>query len=126
MKARFAPCSVRWGAIVVVLIVFGTLVSAQTAPVGKAYDLTLRAPARVGDTVLVAGAYRVTHVMENEQHVMLFRSLRKDHKEYRAICKMRELPAVAAHDEQRFEEVSGKERVLTTLVFAGDKVEHLF
>ena len=126
MKAWFAPQVVRWGAVIFAIIVLATLVSAQNVPVGKVHDLTLRAPARIGDIALAAGTYQVTHLMENGQHVMLFKGVRGDKKEYRVSCTMRELPSVAAHDEQRFEELSAKERVLVSLVFAGDRVEHVF
>jgi hypothetical protein len=110
----------------IAIIVFGILVSAENVPVGKTHDMTLRAPARIGDVVLAAGTYHVTHVMENGQHVMLFKAVRGDKKEYRVTCKMHELAAVATRDEQRFEELSSKDRVLMSLVFAGDKVEHVF
>ncbi|HVP42617.1 MAG TPA: hypothetical protein VMS96_04260 [Terriglobales bacterium] len=126
MKAWFAPHVLRWGAAIFAIILLGTLVSAQNVPVGKTYDLTLSAPARVGDVTLAAATYRVTHLMENGQHVMVFKGVRGDKKEYRATCKMRELRAVAKYDEQHFAELSAKERVLTSLVFAGDKVEHVF
>lgn len=126
MKAWLASRTLRFGALVLVLIVLGTLVSAENVPVGKTRDLTLRAPARVGDFTLTAGTYHVTHVMENGQHVMVFKAVRGDKKAYRVSCKMRELPAVAARDEQHFEEVTAKDRVLMSLVFAGDKVEHVF
>jgi len=108
------------------LIVLATMVSAQNVPIGKSHDITLRAPAQVGESTLPAGTYRVTHVMENENHILVFKGVRGDKKEYRINCKMRELPTPAAHDEQRFEEPSPKERILTSLVFAGDKVEHVF
>lgn len=126
MKAWLASRTVRFGALLFVLILLGTLVAAENVPVGKSHDLTLRAPARVGEVTLAAGTYHVTHVMDNGQHVMLFKAVRGDKKEYRISCKMRELPTVAAHDEQHFQELSAKDRVLMSLVFAGDKVEHVF
>lgn len=126
MKAYLASRTTRFGALIFVLILLGSLVSAQNAPVGKAHDLTLRAPAKVGEVTLAAGTYHVTHVMDNNQHIMIFKGVRGDKKEYRVTCKMRELPAVASRDEQRFEELSAKDRVLMSLVFAGDKVEHVF
>ncbi len=126
MKGWFSPRLVGWGMVIFALIVVGTLVAAQNGAVGKAHDLTLRAPARIGDITLPAATYQVTHLMENGQHVMLFKGIRGDKKEYRVSCKMRELQAVARNDEIHFEEPSPKERILTTLVFAGDKVEHVF
>ncbi len=75
---------------------------------------------------LAAGTYRVTHLMDNGQHTMVFKAVRGDKKEYRVSCKMRELPAVAARDEQHFQALTARDRVLTSLVFAGDKVEHVF
>jgi hypothetical protein len=126
MKALSASRTLRSGALLFIILVLGTLATAQAMPSGKAHDLTLRAPAKVGDITLAAGTYRVTHVMDNNQHVMLFKGVRGDKKEYRITCHMRELPAVATNDEQHFQEVSAKDRVLTSLVFAGDKVEHVF
>ena len=126
MKPLNTPRFVRWGVVIFALIVLTTLVSAGTVPVGKSHDITLRAPAHVGDVVLPAGTYQVTHLMENGQHIMLFKALRGEKKEYRVTCKMQELPVTAARDEQHFQELSAKDRVLTSLVFAGDKVEHVF
>ncbi len=126
MKAWLAYRSAWFGALLLALILFGTLVSAEELGVGKTHDLTLRAPARVGAVTLAAGTYHVSHLMENGQHVMVFKAVRGDKKEYRINCKMRELPAVATRNEQHFEELSAQERVLTSLVFAGDKVEHVF
>ena len=126
MKLVHTPRLVRWGVVIFALIVLTTLVSAGTEPVGQSHNLTLRAPARVGDVVLPAGIYQVTHLMENGQHIMLFKALRGDKKEYRVSCKMQELPVAAPRDEQHFLELSAKDRVLTSLVFAGDKVEHVF
>ncbi len=124
MKAWMASRTARFGALLFALILLGSLVSAET--VGKPHDVTLRAPARVGEATLAAGTYRVSHLMENGQHIMVFKAVRGDKKEYRISCKMRELPAAANYDEQHFQEISAKDRVLTSLVFAGDKVEHVF
>jgi hypothetical protein len=126
MKACSASRTAWFGALLFAFILLGTLVSAENLPVGKSHDLNLRAPARVGEVTLAAGTYHVTHLMENGQHVMVFKAVRGDKKEYRVSCKMRELPVVAAHDEQHYQEVSPKDRVLMSLVFAGDKVEHVF
>ena len=126
MRVVSAPRFVRWGAILVVIAVLGIVAAAENMPSAKVHDVTLRAPARVGDVVLAAGTYRVSHLMDNGQHIMLFKAVRGDKKEYRVSCKLRDLPAAAARDEQRFAELSGNERTLTSLVFAGDRVEHVF
>ncbi len=126
MKAWLASRTTWFGALLSAFILLGTMVSAENVAVGKAHDLTLRVPARVGEFTLAAGTYHVTHLMENGQHVMVFKAVRGDKKEYRVSCKMRELPVAAAHDEQHYQEVSSKDRVLMSLVFAGDTVEHVF
>ncbi len=126
MKAWLASRTARFGALLFALILVGTLLSAENLPLGKPHDVTLRAPARVGEVTLASGTYRVTHLMDNGQHIMVFKAVRGDKKEYHISCKMRELPAVAARDEQHYQELSAKDRVLTSLVFAGDKVEHVF
>jgi len=126
MKGVSAPLFLRFGLLILVLILLATLVAAQDKTVGKTRDLTLREPARAGDVVLPAGTYHVTHVMEGERHIMLFKPVRGEKKEYRVICKMHALPGQAARSEQRFEEAPGGTRVLMSLVFAGDNVEHVF
>ena len=126
MKGYSAPLFLRFGLLILALIVLATLVAAQDNIVGKTRDLTLREPARAGDVVLPAGSYRVTHVMEGERHIMLFKATRGDKKEYRVSCKMQELPSQAARSEQRYDESPTGTRLLTSLVFAGDKVEHVF
>ncbi|MBZ5646629.1 MAG: hypothetical protein LAN37_05330 [Acidobacteriia bacterium] len=126
MKGNSAPLFLRLGLLMLALIVLATLVAAQDNTVGKTRDLTLREPARAGDVVLPAGSYWVTHVMEGERHIMLFKAMRGEKKEYRISCKMQALPSQAARSEQRFEETPTGTRQLTSLVFAGDKVEHVF
>ncbi len=126
MKGVSAPLLLRFGLLVLVLILLSTLVAAQDSTVGKTRDVTLREPARVADVVLPAGTYHVTHVMAGERHIMLFKAVRGEKKEYRVSCKMHALSGQAARSEQRFEETPGGTRVLMSLVFAGDNVEHVF
>jgi hypothetical protein len=79
---------------------------------------------RVGATVIPAGDYTVRHTMEGQDHVMTFtRTGKKD--VFKVKCTLVTLDRKASQDEQ-IVEISGSERVLRELIFAGDSAKHVF
>ena len=89
--------------------------------------LTLSAPTRVGDVLLPQGDYEVRHVMEGENHIMVFKKLgSKEAVEARAKCNLVPLKEKAGRDELAYGVNAAGERVLQRLQFKGDAAEHVF
>ena len=111
---------------VAVLFLVG-LVSAEDKPMvsWRTQELTLDNPVRAADQLLPAGDYRVTHEMEGERHIMVFALQGKEKKQFRVVCTMEPLLEKASADEQYARRENGG-RVLTTLIFKGDTVRHVF
>ncbi len=76
----------------------------------------------IGSQALPAGDYKVTHVMDGDKHIMVFK---KGQREFRIGCSMapleRESPNTRFIYEQR-----GNTKVLTGMVFKGDNFRHEF
>ena len=88
-------------------------------------NVTFVAPVRVGTALLPAGEYVVRHVMEHQDHIMVFKSVRgKD--EVRVKCTLVPLAKKADHNEEIYKLDASKERVLQELVFRGDTSKHVF
>ena len=78
--------------------------------------------AKVGAQLLPAGEYKVTHIMEGSEHIMVFK---KGKQEYRVKCKMEPLNAKADQTQFWYESDSSGQRVLQVMVFQGDTVRHV-
>ena len=91
---------------------------------GKTRNITLSSDAKVGDKVLPAGDYKVLHVMEGNEHIMVFKS-NKNAEMARVRCTMTDLGKKSDQTQAEFKTV-GNERVLTGLVFSGDTYRHSF
>jgi hypothetical protein len=88
-------------------------------------QITFVAPVRVGTSVLPAGDYTVRHVMEGQDHVMVFQLVHgKDLVKVK--CTLVALPKKADKDEEVYTLASGNERVLQELTFRGDTAKHVF
>ena len=89
--------------------------------------LTLTAPTRVGDVLLPQGNYEVRHVMEAENHMMVFKQLGTNKPaEARVKCNLVPLKEKAEANQLIYESNGANERVLRTLRFRGDLAEHVF
>ena len=112
---------------IAVLLTFAALLSAGTNKFGVADVRTLKltAPTRVGDVLLPQGEYQVLHTMEGDNHVMVFKQL-SGKAEARVKCKLVPLKEKANRNAVTYVFNDAKERVLQTLVFSGDKAEHVF
>ena len=81
---------------------------------------------RVADTVLPKGDYEIRHVMEGQNHIMVFHQLKsKRPAEVRAKCTLVPLAGKATED-QKIYTLNAGERVLNELIFKGDTVKHVF
>ena len=93
--------------------------------VGQTRSITFVTPVKIGSASLPAGNYRVEHVMEGENHVMVFQSLNKKEATARVNCQMIDLQKKAGETSQEYESQNG-EKVLKALTFRGDTYKHQF
>lgn len=105
------------------------LVAAEQNKFGVAdtYQVSFAQDVRVADVVLPEGKYEIRHVMEGQEHIMVFRQLgSKKPVEVRAKCTLVALPDAAKNDQKIFILNAANQRVLRELVFKGDRAKHLF
>jgi hypothetical protein len=89
--------------------------------------VTLTAPTRVGDVLLPQGDYEVRHMMEAENHIMVFQQLGASKPaQARVKCNLVALKEKADQTQVIYESNGANERVLRTLRFRGDLAEHVF
>jgi hypothetical protein len=97
-----------------------------TMGVGKINSVTFSQPMKIGTSVLPQGTYQVKHVMEGENHIMVFTGKTKGVPEVRVRCKMENLPARASQGSILYERDASGVAVLNRLVFRGDTYSHNF
>ncbi len=95
--------------------------------IAEKHTLTFDRDVRVGTVLLPAGDYQVRHMMSGEDHIMVFTQLNtKKPAEARAKCTLVPLDRAARYDEIRYENNEAEESVLVSLLFQGDRAEHVF
>ncbi len=95
--------------------------------VADVYRVNFTEKTRVADTVLPKGNYEVRHVMEGENHIMVFHQLgTRKPVEVRAKCSLVPLDVKASQDEKIYTLNAANERVLNELIFKGEKAKHVF
>lgn len=115
--------------IAVLLVAVVTIATAGQNQFGVAdlQRITFQDPIRVGDTLLPQGNYEIRHVMEGDNHIMLFKQLGVNKPvETRVKCTLVQLPAKANQTQKIYVLSSNKERVLRELIFRGDLAKHVF
>ena len=91
------------------------------------YQVNFVEKVRVADTLLPQGDYEIRHVMEGQNHIMVFHQLRtKNPVEVRAKCTLVPLAEKANADQKIYVLNAANERVLSELIFKGDKAKHVF
>jgi hypothetical protein len=90
-------------------------------------QITFDNPMRVGGILLPTGEYQVLHTMDGENHIMVFKQLRaKNPAEAKVKCTLVPLANKAPQTQKTYLLNASNERVLQTLVFQGDKAQHVF
>lgn len=108
--------------LLLTLLGMGAMLWAQGAAGFKGTrTVVLSEQARVGTQVLTAGEYKVTHVMEGAEHIMVFK---QGKQEYRVKCNLVPLNAKADNTQVWYEPDANGARVLQAIVFRGDTVRH--
>jgi hypothetical protein len=107
-----------------------TLIATAAAPsnlgVSNVRHVTFAAPVRVGNALLPAGDYEVRHVMQGEDHIMVFKHLKSKDNEVKVSCTLVPLSQRAYQTSTVYELNVANERVLRELVFRGDSAKHVF
>lgn len=95
--------------------------------ISDTYRVNFAQNVRVADTVLPQGAYEIRHVMDGDNHIMVFHQLgvRKP-VEVRAKCTLVPLSEKAKDSQKIYTENAANEWVLQELVFKGDRAKHVF
>jgi hypothetical protein len=94
----------------------------QNFGLNRTKTVTFREDVKIASEILPAGEYRVTHVMEGEKHIMLFK---RGKDQFRVNCTMVELERKSP--DTHFIYYNGPEgKLLTGMVFQGDNFRHEF
>ena len=115
--------------IPILVLMLGVYAAAGTNQLGVAdtYRVSFSEPVRVADTLLPSGDYEIRHVMQGQDHIMVFRQLRTSKPvEVRAKCTLVPLADKAADSQKIYELNASNERVLHELIFKGDRAKHVF
>ena len=90
-------------------------------------SLSFDEPTKVGDVLLPAGDYTVRHTMQGDQHIMVFTNQKGAEKgEAKIRCLLKALDKPSQETSYGFVRNPASERVLTFLLFKGDKARHEF
>lgn len=105
---------------------FAADTNAKDMGVGKTQTINFITDVKVADKVLPAGEYRVQHVMEGDNHIMVFRSLANNSEQARVKCNMVELKTKAGQTSSEILKNPNGDRVVTAITFAGTRYKHQF
>ena len=118
---------------IVVLALISVLALAVLATAGNKFgvadlrSINFTGNVRIGDVLLPQGEYEVRHVMEGENHVMVFYKLGAGKPvEARVKCTLVPLPQKADQTQKSYEVNAANEQVLREIVFRGDTAKHVF
>jgi hypothetical protein len=113
-------------ALFVVLLCNAVLLPAKDNPMGikDKQDIMLSAPTLVGGTVLPAGDYKVTHEMQGQTHIMIFKQSHGT-AEVKTKCTLVPLNEKAQDTRQLYETNAKNQKVLMEMIFRGDTAKHV-
>lgn len=94
--------------------------------VGKTGDFSFSSEMKVGDVSLPAGAYKFKHIVEGEDHVVVFTKATSGKEVARVKCKIEPLGDKAKQTTiYSTPDASGKSSI-TQILVAGENVKHVF
>jgi hypothetical protein len=111
---------------IAILILGAAAVAANQLGIAEKRAVTFYDPVRVGDTLLPAGDYVVTHQMRGDEHIVVFAKQGRNPVEARLKCTLKPLSAPAAQSQVGYKLNAAKELVIARMVFKGDRAEHIF
>jgi|CXWL01.1.fsa_nt_gi hypothetical protein len=100
---------------------------------GKKGEIVFDSSVRVGDQLLKEGTYQIQHVMNGEDHIIVFRKMSRDSlsqlitgKEIaRVKCRVEPLGEKAKHSGIRFGTNAAGEKTVEDVHMRGESVKHL-
>lgn len=108
-----------------VLVLLGTVVAKDnTMGIATKQTITFTEPTIVAGDLLPAGDYNVTHEMQGQTHMMIFKQI-GGNAQIQAKCNLVPLTSKATRSEQHFKQNAKNQRVLIEMTFAGDKATHV-
>lgn len=103
---------------------------------GKKGELPISSPTRVGDVLLEPGTYRVQHLVEGDDHFVVFSKLPHPRPGYqhsgegkevaRVKCRLEPLGEKAKHSGMRFGTNAAGEATVEEVHMKGEDVRHVF
>jgi hypothetical protein len=121
--------SSKWlvATVMCVVVLAGIALAGSMPGVADVQRISFTDPIRIGSTLVPQGNYEVRHVMEGENHIMVFKALdQKKVPEVRVKCTLVPLAEKAKETEKIYTVNAAKEEVLQELVFRGDTAKHVF
>ncbi len=117
--------------ILTIVCVLGVAVLATAANnkfgVADVHKVNFLNSVRIGDVVLPEGDYEVRHVMEAENHIMVFHKIGgRKVVDVKVKCELVPLTQKASQTQKSYVTNAAKEQVLRELVFAGETAKHVF
>lgn len=88
--------------------------------------VTFADPVRVGTTLLRSGDYEVRHVMQGNDHLMVFKRANTKEPGVTVRCRLVPLGRKAEKTAAVYEMNAANKKVLVELVFGGDTAKHVF
>lgn len=89
--------------------------------------VTFSDPMKIGQVVLPKGEYKVQHVMEGENHIMIFTQQKvANPAEARVKCQLVKLDNKAERTRLLYTQDAGNARILQEIVFRGETAKHVF
>jgi hypothetical protein len=119
----------KWLIVTAVCVVALAAMAVASAMPGVAdvQKISFDSPIRIGGTLVPAGNYEVRHVMEGDNHIMVFHDVnRKKAPDVRIKCTLVPLAQKADETQKIYTVNAAKEEVLQQLVFRGDTAKHVF
>lgn len=92
--------------------------------VGKKGEITLSSPLRVGETMLKPGKYVFQHVVEGDDHVLVFKTA-TGQEAARLKCRLESLGEKAKETALYTRAGDGGERILDAVRVQGEDVKHV-
>ncbi|HLG16180.1 MAG TPA: hypothetical protein VJH03_16980 [Blastocatellia bacterium] len=105
--------------------------------IGKKGIVAFDTPVRVGDTLLKPAKYQIQHVVEGEDHVIVFKRISQTgsagyissvsaKETMRLKCRLEPLGEKARHGGMRFGTNAAGEKTLEEVHIQGENVKHVF
>ncbi|MGZ4833504.1 MAG: hypothetical protein ACXVZQ_11300 [Terriglobales bacterium] len=112
--------------VAVILIISAAAMAANQFGISDKREVTFYDPVMIGQTLVPAGNYTVVHQMQGNDHLMVFTKVGNKSVAATVKCSLTPLKAAASRTEVEYKTSANNTRVLSRIVFKGDRAEHIF